>query len=212
MRNLKKILALVMALVMSLSLVTIANAADFTDNDDISYEEAADVMNAIGVIEGYEDGSFDPNGTLVREEAATLVTRMLLGSNASNLGIESSSFDDVDASMYYAEPIAWASSNGIVTGYDETTFGPNDAITREQMAAILCRYADYKGHDTSVSYDYLATFGDSGSSHVYARPALNWAVAHRIINGQGSSVLAPRATATRAEVAQVLMNYLEAYD
>ena len=72
MRNLKKILALVLALVMSLSLVTIANAADFTDNDDISYEEAADVMNAIGIIEGFEDGSFDPDGTLTREQAAQL--------------------------------------------------------------------------------------------------------------------------------------------
>ena len=70
MRNLKKILALVMALVMSLSLVTIANASDFTDSDDITYEEAADVMSAIGIIEGYEDGSFDPDGTLTREEAA----------------------------------------------------------------------------------------------------------------------------------------------
>ena len=64
MRNLKKILALVLALVMSLSLVTIANASDFTDSDDITYEEAADVMNAIGIIEGFEDGSFDPDGTL----------------------------------------------------------------------------------------------------------------------------------------------------
>ena len=83
MRNLKKILALVLALVMSMSLVTIANASDFTDADDITYEEAADVMSTIGVIEGFEDGSFDPDGTLTREQAAKLVTYMLLGATPS---------------------------------------------------------------------------------------------------------------------------------
>ena len=130
MRNLKKILALVMALVMSLSLVTIANAADFTDNDDISYEEAADVMNAIGVIEGYEDGSFDPNGTLVREEAATLVTRMLLGSNASNLGIESSSFDDVAMTRWSAPAIEYCVSLGIIDGAGDGNFYPRRPADR----------------------------------------------------------------------------------
>ena len=97
MRNLKKILALVLALVMSLSLVTIANAADFTDSDDISYEEAVDVMSTIGVINGMDDGSFDPDGTLTREQAAKLVTYMLLGDNAERLGIETSTFKDVGA-------------------------------------------------------------------------------------------------------------------
>ncbi len=88
MRNLKKVLALVLALVMSLSLVTIANAADFSDNADIDYSEAVDVMVAAGIIDGVGNNSFDPNGTLTREQAAKLTTYMLMGENSDKLGVE----------------------------------------------------------------------------------------------------------------------------
>lgn len=172
------------------------------------YYEAVRYVYEKGIMEGTSAHYFSPNADLSRGMLATILYRLEGSPNVSSY----SSFNDVADTSYYAKAIAWAERNGIVNGVTTERFEPDTAVTREQMAAILCRYADYKGHDTSVSYDYLATFGDSGSSHVYARPALNWAVAHRIINGQGSSVLAPRATATRAEVAQVLMNYLEAYD
>lgn len=172
------------------------------------YYEAVRYVYEKGIMEGTSAHYFSPNADLSRGMLATILYRLEGSPNVSGY----SSFNDVADTSYYAKAIAWAERNGIVNGVTTERFEPDTAVTREQMAAILCRYADYKGHDTSVSYDYLATFGDSGSSHVYARPALNWAVAHRIINGQGSSVLAPRATATRAEVAQVLMNYLEAYD
>ena len=172
------------------------------------YYEAVRFVHEKGIMAGTSTHYFSPNADLSRGMLATILYRLEGSPNVSGY----SSFNDVSSTSYYAKAIAWAERNGIVNGVTTERFEPDTAVTREQMAAILCRYADYKGHDTSVSYDYLATFGDSGNSHVYARPALNWAVAHRIINGQGSSVLAPRATATRAEVAQVLMNYLEAYD
>ena len=143
MRNLKKILALVMALVMSLSLVTIANASDFTDSDDITYEEAADVMSAIGIIEGYEDGSFDPDGTLTREEAATLITRMLMGSNADRLGVEGSSFVDVLTTRWSAPYIEYCYTVGIIDGNGDGTFTPAGTLTGYDFAKILLTALGY---------------------------------------------------------------------
>ena len=143
MRNLKKILALVMALVMSLSLVTIANASDFTDSDDITYEEAADVMSAIGIIEGFEDGSFDPDGTLTREQAAMLVARMLLGTNADRLGIEDSTFNDVAVTRWSAPAIEYCVSLGLIDGAGDGNFYPAGQLTGYAFAKILLTAIGY---------------------------------------------------------------------
>ena len=124
MRNLKKVLALVLALVMSLSLVTIANAADFSDNADIDYSEAVDVMVAAGIIDGVGNNSFDPNGTLTREQAAKLITYMLLGENSDNLGVESSSFNDVAATRWSAPAIEYCATMGIIDGAGDGNFYP----------------------------------------------------------------------------------------
>ena len=196
MRNLKKILALVMALVMSMSLVTIANAADFTDNDDISYEEAADVMNAIGVIEGYEDGSFDPNGTLVREEAATLVTRMLLGSNASNLGIESSSFDDVAMTRWSAPAIEYCVSLGIIDGAGDGNFYPRGQLTAVAFAKVLL---------TALGYD-ADTEGLVGATWSVNTAAL----AMEVGLDDGIEDLTWNAAITREQAAQMALNTIKA--
>ena len=143
MRNLKKILALVMALVMSMSLVTIANAADFTDDSEISYKEAVDVMTAIGVIDGYDDGSFDPDGILTREEAATLITRMLLGDEADSLSSSSSSFADVDASRWSSPYIEYCVSLGIIAGAGDGNFYPAEQLTGYAFAKMLLTALGY---------------------------------------------------------------------
>lgn len=172
------------------------------------YYKAVRFVHEKGIMEGTGTHYFSPEADLSRGMLATILYR-LEGSPAVS---GYSGFADVADTAYYAKAVAWAKANGIVNGVTATAYEPDTAVTREELAAILCRYAAFKGKDTAISYDYLAGFSDANTSHVYARPALNWAVAYDIINGQGNGVLAPRATATRAEVAQVLMNYLEAYD
>ena len=172
------------------------------------YYKAVRFVHEKGIMEGTGTHYFSPEADLSRGMLATILYR-LEGSPAVS---GYSGFADVADTAYYAKAVAWAKANGIVNGVTTTAYEPDTAVTREELAAILCRYAAFKGKDTAISYDYLAGFSDANTSHVYARPALNWAVAYDIINGQGNGVLAPRATATRAEVAQVLMNYLEVFD
>lgn len=137
MRNLKKVLAMALALVMSLSLVTIANAADFKDNNEISYKEAVDVMSAIGVINGYEDGSFQPDGVLTREEAAKLICTLLLGDGSDKLGTTSSSFTDVASTRWSSPFIEYCNSLGIIAGNGDGTFDPNGELTGYAFAKML---------------------------------------------------------------------------
>ena len=202
MRNLKKILALVLALVMSMSLVTIANAADFTDNDDISYEEAADVMNAIGIIEGFEDGSFDPDGTLTREQAATLVTRMLLGDNADRLGIESSTFNDVAMTRWSAPYIEYCASLGLIDGAGDGNFYPAGQLTGYAFAKILLTALGYSSEKEGLT-------GPSWSVNVAAL-AMEVGLDNGLESGISSAVL------TREEAAQMALNAIKsplvAYD
>ena len=202
MRNLKKILALVLALVMSLSLVTIANAADFTDNDDISYEEAADVMNAIGIIEGFEDGSFDPNGTLTREQAATLVTRMLLGDNADRLGVEGSTFNDVAATRWSASYIEYCAGLGLIDGAGDGNFYPAGQLTANAFAKILLTALGYSSEKEGMT-------GTSWSVNVAA-------LAMDVGLDDGIEDLSWNAVLTREEAAQMALNAicapLVAYD
>ena len=192
MRNLKKILALVMALAMSLSLVTIANAADFTDNDDISYEEAADVMSAIGVIEGFEDGSFDPDGTLTREQAAKLVTYMLLGTNADRLGVEGSTFKDVAATRWSASAIEYCASLGLIDGAGDGNFYPAGQLTANAFAKILLTALGYSSEKEGMT-------GPSWSVNVAA-------LAMEVGLDDGIEDLAWSAVLSREEAAQMALN------
>ena len=137
MRNLKKILALALALVMAMSLTTFVSASDFSDDADISYKEAVDVMSAIGVINGYEDGSFQPDGVLTREEAAKLICTMMLGSGADKLGTTSSSFTDVASTRWSSPFIEYCASLGIIAGNGDGTFDPTGELTGHAFAKML---------------------------------------------------------------------------
>ena len=196
MRNLKKILALVLALVMSMSLVTIANASDFTDGSDITYEEAVDVMSAIGVIEGFEDGSFDPDGTLTREQAAKLVTFMLLGNNANNLGVEGSTFDDVAATRWSASAIEYCASLGLIDGAGDGNFYPAGQLTANAFAKILLTALGYSSEKEGMT-------GTSWSVNVAA-------LAMEVGLDDGIENLSWNAVLTREEAAQMALNAIKA--
>ena len=137
MRNLKKILALALALVMAMSLTTFVSASDFTDYDEINYKKAVDVMSAIGVIDGMDEDTFDPTGVLTREQAAKLIATMLLGSGADNLATTKSSFTDVAATRWSSPYIEYCVEQGIIAGNGDGTFNPTGKLTGHAFAKVL---------------------------------------------------------------------------
>ena len=112
------------------------------------------------------------------------------------------------ANQWYSDAVSWAAANGIVEGYGGGKFGPNDPITREQMAAILYRYCAFKAYDTSESAD-ISRYDDAGSVSSWAREAMSWANGAGLITGMTGTTLAPRETATRAQVAMILMRFVK---
>lgn len=150
--------------------------------------------------------TFGPDVTTTRGMIATILWR-LEGSPQVDYAM---AFDDVAANSWYAEAIRWAASEGIVSGYGDGKFGPDDIITREQMAAMLYRYAQYKGYDVSVGEDTnILSYTDFEDLSEYAIPAMQWAVGAGIISGTSESTLGPRGNASRAQVAVILTRYCE---
>ena len=138
---------------------------------------------------------------------AMLVTVLyrLEGEPATNRSIP---FADVDMSMYYANAVIWAKQNNIINGVDETNFAPDIEVTREQLVTILYRYAQYKGKDVSASENTnILSYDDFSELSEYAIPAMQWACGSGIITGRTTSTIAPKGTATRAEVATMLMRF-----
>ena len=164
MRNLKKVLALVLALVMSLSLVTIANASiDFSDAKDVKYDEAVDVMSSIGVIEGFETGAFNPAGTLTREQAAKIIAYMLLGpDSAEKLGAQSTGFTDVPATRWSSPYVGYCVSLGIVNGYGDGTFNPTGELTGYAFAKMLLTALGYGVNDEYVGSGWTLAVARDG--------------------------------------------------
>ena len=137
MKTCKKTLSLVLVFALVLSVFTYSASADFTDQDEITYEEAAVVLEALGVIDGYEDGSYQPDVVLSREEAAAIIARMKLGDSADNLTAGSEPFSDVSADRWSAGYIAYCVSEGVVDGFEDGTFRPDDELTCYQFAKML---------------------------------------------------------------------------
>nr|WP_297274963.1 S-layer homology domain-containing protein [uncultured Agathobaculum sp.] len=184
-----------------------ANVADFSDvRPSDWYHAAVTYVSENELMNGTSGTTFGPNDTTSRGMIVTILYR-LAGSPDMPEGNWGYPYADVDASAYYSTPVYWARENDLVTGYSDTQFGPNDPITREQMAAILYRYADYLGLDTDTGFmqDKYYDFGDYQTVSRYATNAMSWCVNHGVINGSNGK-LNPQGTATRAEVAQILMN------
>ena len=158
-----------------------------------------------GIINGTSETTFSPNVATTRGMIVTILYRM---ENTPIILGGANTFEDVAAGTYYADAITWAQINSIVTGYSETQFGPNDNITREQLATILHRFAAYKGLNTSKAGS-LHAFADSSEVSEYALDGLKWCVAEGLINGRTAITLVPGGIATRAEVATIITKYLQ---
>ena len=172
------------------------------DTDDWYYEAAKYVYEA-GMMNGVDSTSFGPNANTTRGMIVAVLYR-LEGSPA----VSGSSFTDVAAGQYYADAVAWAAANEIVEGYDENTFAPADAVTREQLASILYRYAQFKGYDTTQGGMAIREFSDYTAISQWATEAMTWAINAELINGNENSALIPQGKATRAEVATMLMRFV----
>ena len=166
--------------------------------DDVRY------VYANGIMDGTSSDRFAPNAPLTRAMIVTILYRMA-GSPAMS---GASDFKDVDSNKWFAKAVAWAAANGIVNGYGSGLFGPNDPVTREQLAAILYRYTAYCKASTTMNGDNLASFTDLSTVSGYALESMNWAVGEKLLKGANSK-LDPKANATRAQVAAIIHRYLE---
>lgn len=156
-----------------------------------------------GIMEGHADSTFGPYEPLTRAQVAQIIYN-LEGRPAVEV---EEIFDDVAVDAWHAEAITWASEAGVVLGYGNGDFGPEDPVTREQLAAMLYRYAQYKGYDVSAAADLA--FDDAHSVSNWALSAVKWALAEGIVNGVSNTILSPTTYATRAQAATMLMRYLQ---
>lgn len=157
-----------------------------------------------GVMQGVSDTRFGPHLTATRAMMATILWRM----EGSPTPTAEARFTDVRSGQWYSEAVAWTAQSGVYTGYADGSFRPNDSITREQLAAILYRYAKYKGVDVSVGEDTnILSYADAAEISDYAFPAMQWACGAGVMQGSNGNLL-PRGRATRAQIAAMLHRYL----
>ena len=155
-----------------------------------------------GLMTGTSATTFEPNLATTRGMIVSMLARLEGNPTARDAG-----FADVADGAWYADAVNWAAGEGIVSGYSDSQFGPNDPITREQMAAILHNYAEYKGMDVSARAD-LSKYADAGSISGWATDVLSWANAEGLVNGMTENTIAPKAPATRAQVAAIFQRFL----
>ena len=169
------------------------------------FASAVDYVTGKGMMNGTADNTFSPKANTTRGMVVTVLYRL-----ENQPSTSAASFTDVASGAYYANAVAWANANGIVSGYGSGKFGPNDKVTREQLAAILYRYAQYKKYDVSVGEDTnILSYDDAQSISSYAIPAIQWACGAGVVTGKSGSKLDSKGNATRAEVAAMLMRFCE---
>lgn len=199
----KRVLAFLLVLGLLSSSFALAAGAPFGDVKQGNwYYDAVQTVYNKGLMKGTSAGIFDPNGTTTRGAVVTILHRM-----AGNPNLGASSFPDVSPNTWYSRAVAWAASKGIVLGYSDGSFRPNEAVTREQMAAILLRYASYEGYSEEVDLD-LSYYTDSSFISPSAQLAMAWAVQTGIITGLSGRQLSPTGKTTRAQLATILTRYL----
>ena len=204
MRNLKRLGTLFLTLALILGLCSTACAAEEdTVFSDVAanawYVGAVEYVRDNGLMNGTSDTTFSPNGTMTRAMLAVVLYRMA-GSPAVS---GSDSFTDTADGTWYANAVLWASGEGVMSGYGGGLFGTNDPVNREQIAAILWRYAG-----SPAAFGVAVPYADEASISAYAVSAAAWARENGLINGIDGNHFAPKSNATRAQVATVLMNYL----
>ena len=176
--------------------------SDVTESD--WFYDAVTYAYENGLMDGVGMGLFAPNSDTTRAQLVTILHR-LAGQPAPS---GDSGFSDVETGTWYTDAVAWAAQNGIVNGVSDTQFAPGDDITREQLAVILYRYATYQGYDVSQRAD-LSGFVDAGTISTYAQEALSWANAQGLVLGFEDDSLRPQGTASRAQIAAVLMRFCQ---
>ena len=206
MKTCKRFGALLLALILTLSLsVTAYAAVEDTGFSDVAadawYADAVTYVRDNGLMSGTSDTTFTPGGTMTRGMLVTTLYRMAGSPSLENedLGYP---FADVPGDAWYADGVYWARLAGVVGGYSEDQFGPDDPVTREQIAAILWRYAGSPAAESGTD------FADEGSISAYAAQAVDWARANGIVNGVEDNRFLSQSSATRAQVATILRNYL----
>ena len=181
-------------------------ALPFTDVADTAwYADAVQYVYENGLMTGVSESEFAPDGTATRGQIVTILWR-LAGSPVVNYAMR---YADMDEGAWYGEAVRWAASTGVVTGYSESSFGPNDAITREQLAAILYRYVKTQGQGFTGMWYFPLRYDDAASISSWADEAMHWCVMKGLLNGTSETALSPRATATRAQLATILQRFCE---
>jgi len=186
----------------SVSAASVANFSDVKSGD--WYYSAVDYATRNGLFNGTSDTTFSPDVSMTRGMFVTVLGRLANISNTYG-STQSTPFVDVTQADYFFPYAVWANDNAIVSGVEDNAFAPNGAITREQMATILFRYAEKFGYDVTYSADKYKAFADTNSVSNYAINAMQWATTYNIINGDDSK-LSPQDYASRAQVAQIFLN------
>lgn len=178
----------------------------FTDvNEGDWFYDAVSTVAQAGIMKGTGDTLFSPDLELTRGMFVTMLARF----DNADTSNTASGFTDVAADAYYAGAVVWASKNGIVKGVSDTSYAPDQSITREQAVTMLCRYASYARMDVSAAGTTdLSAFTDAGEVSDYALPALRWAVGTGLIKGMTPTAIGPKSTATRAQAAQIFANFI----